>query len=69
MNAAPSRCYVNRTGFEDDTSYVEVFADGHTVIHTRTGQQITTACAFERPIASGEWVEIENPAARPGGAP
>lgn len=69
MSAATSKCYVNRAGFRDDTAYVEVFADGHSVIHTRTGQQNAMACAFERAIASGEWVEIENPAKRAGGAP
>lgn len=68
MTAAASKCYVNRTGFRDDTAYVEVFADGHSVIHTRTGQRNAMNCSFEHAIASGEWVEIENPAKHAGGA-
>lgn len=66
MSAPSSKCYVNRTGFRDDTAYVEVFADGYSIVHTRNGQKNAMACSFEHPITNGDWVEIENPATRKG---
>ncbi len=62
MSALSSKCYVNLTGFRDDTAYVEVFSDGHSIVHTRGGQKNPMACSFEHPITNGDWVEIENPA-------
>lgn len=67
MSALTSKCYVNRTGFGDDTAYVEVFSDGHSIVHTRGGQKNEVPYSFERPITSGEWSEIENPANKSGG--
>ncbi len=66
MSTLTSKCYVNRTGFRDDTYHVEVFPDGHSIVHTLGGQKNPMACSFDHPITNGDWVEIENPAKRRG---
>lgn len=59
MSAITSKCYRNRTGFKDDTDFVEVLSDGTSIIHNTAGQRDYFAHDFSRPVSSGEWVEVD----------
>lgn len=61
MSAITSKCYRNRTGFHDDTDFVEVLSDGTSIIHNTAGQRNYFAHDFRRPINSGEWFEVDPP--------
>jgi len=61
MSAITSKCYRNRAGFGDYTDFVEVLSDDTSIIHNNSGQQDHVAHDFRRPIASGDWIEVDPP--------